>query len=246
MGVAKGRLVTELRFAARELGVRSPGDAGAGLGVLLVPGFGCGDWTLALTRKWLRRRGYRPARAHIGLNVGCTTEMVDRVEQRAEQHARATGGPIVLLGQSRGGWLARLLASRRPELVRALVTAGSPVLDPLSANPRVIRHARMLTKLSAMGLPGLLDDECFSGDCYEENVRALASPLPRGMPALAVYSRADRVAPWKSCLDPSAECVEIASSHFDMALTPAFYAVLEPRLAAWSAVHESVHHNSSR
>jgi pimeloyl-ACP methyl ester carboxylesterase len=235
MGVSCGRWVRAARFAAGELrGVRADGEHGNGLGVVLVPGFGCGDRTLALARAWLRRRGYRPACARIGLNLGCTTELLDRLERRVAEHAEATGGRVVLLGQSRGGWLGRLLAARRPDLVRALVAAGSPVLDPLGAHPAVVRKARLLTRLSAAGIRGLLDDDCFTGDCYREHTGSLARPLPEGVPALAVYSRLDRVVPWRLCQDPSAECVEVESSHTGMALQPAFYAVLEPRLAVWA------------
>jgi pimeloyl-ACP methyl ester carboxylesterase len=207
---------------------------GAGLGVLLVPGFGCGDHTLTLTRRWLRARGYQPAGARIGLNVGCTTTLVDRLERRLVEHAEQTGRRVVLLGQSRGGWLARLVAARRPDLVRGLVMAGSPVLDPLGASPNVVRVARFLGRLSTMGVPGLLDPDCFTGPCYETNSAALAAALPTGVPALAVYSRLDRIAPWHLCQDPSAECVEIRSSHTAMALHPDFYRVVEPRLAEWA------------
>lgn len=208
---------------------------GGGLGVLLVPGFGCGDRTLTLTRTWLRARGYRPASTRTGLNVGCTTTLADRIERRLAEHAEATGGRVVLLGQSRGGWLARLVACRRPDLVRGLVMVGSPVLDPLGVNPKAVQFARFLTRLSTWGVPGLLDADCFTGDCYETHSAMLAEPLPPGVPALAVYSRLDRVAPWRLCQDPSAECVEIRSSHTGMALHPDFYRVLEPRLAAWAA-----------
>lgn len=207
---------------------------GAGLGVLLVPGFGCGDHTLALTGRWLRARGYRPAGARIGLNIGCTTTLADRIEQRLVEHAEATGRRVVLLGQSRGGWLARLVAARRPDLVRGLVMVGSPVLDPLGANPKVVQAAQLLTRLSALGVPGLLEGDCFTGSCYQTNSAALAEPLPPGVPALAVYSRTDRVVPWQLCQDPSAECVEIQSSHTGMTLHPDFYRVLAPRLAEWA------------
>jgi pimeloyl-ACP methyl ester carboxylesterase len=208
---------------------------GEGLGVLLVPGFGCADSTLTLTRSWLRARGYRPTGARIGLNVGCTTTLVDRLEQRLTEHAETTGRRVVLLGQSRGGWLARLVAARRPDLVRGLVMAGSPVLDPLGANPRVVRVARLITRLSTMGIPGLLEKDCFTGSCYRTHSAALGAPLPAEVPAVAVYSRLDRVAPWRLCQDPSAECVEIRSSHTGMALHPDFYRALEPRLAEWAA-----------
>lgn len=208
---------------------------GLGLGVLLVPGFGFGDRTLELTRRWLLARGYRPAGARIGLNVGCTTTLVDRIERRLEEHAEATGRRVVLLGQSRGGWLGRLVAAKRPDLVRGLVMAGSPVLDPLGANPKTVRVARFLARLSTLGMPGVLNPDCFAGPCYRTHSAALAEPLPSGMPALAVYSRLDRIAPWRLCQDPSAECVEIRSSHTAMALHPDFYRTVEPRLAEWAA-----------
>ncbi len=44
--------------------------------------------------------------------------------------------PVVLIGQSRGGALARSLAVREPESVSALVMLGSPVSDPLAVLPR--------------------------------------------------------------------------------------------------------------
>ncbi|GGP77606.1 alpha/beta fold hydrolase [Saccharothrix coeruleofusca] len=207
-------------------------DQGRGTGVLLVPGFGFGDASLALTATWLRRRGYRPAPARIGLNVGCTSELVDRIERRLREHAEATGGPVVLLGQSRGGWLARLVAVRRPELVRGLVMLASPVLDPLGAHPSVVRVARALARLSAAGLPGLLDGDCFAGPCFEENIAAMAAPLE--VPAVAVYSREDRIAPWHLCQEPFAECVEVSSTHTGMGLDPDVYRALEPRLARWA------------
>jgi pimeloyl-ACP methyl ester carboxylesterase len=207
---------------------------GGGLGVLLVPGFGFGDRSLTLAHRWLAARGYRPAAARIGLNVGCSTELAERLERRLVAHAETTGGKVVLLGQSRGGWLARLVAMRRPDLVRGLVMLGSPVLDPLGAKPALVRTARFLARLSGFGVPGLLSDDCLTGLCFENTVAALAADLPVDVPALAIYSRSDGVVPWRLCLDPSAECVEITSSHVAMTLEPEFYTVVAPRLAEWA------------
>jgi pimeloyl-ACP methyl ester carboxylesterase len=205
-----------------------------GLGVLLVPGFGATDHSFAITAEWLRTRGYRPAPARIGFNVGCTTELVTRIERRLEEHADRTGRRVVLLGQSRGGWLARPAASRRPDLTRALVTLGSPVLDPMGAHPHVMRAAKALARLSALGVPGLVDEDCFTGACYDRNTAELARELPASVPAMAVYSGLDRIAPWQLCQDPWADCVEVRSSHTAMGLHPDFYRALRPRLAEWA------------
>ncbi|MDT7788739.1 MAG: hypothetical protein QOF58_7158 [Pseudonocardiales bacterium] len=208
---------------------------GAGLGVVLVPGFGASDFSLAFATTWLRDRGYRPTGAGIGFNVGCTSELVDRVEQRLEEHAKTTGGPVVLLGQSRGGGLARLAAARRPDLVCGLVMLGSPVLDPMGAHPHVLLAAKALARLSAIGVPGLMNADCLAGTCFEDNIKSAAAPLPSDLPAVSIYSKFDGIVPWRLCLDPSADCVEVHSTHTGMGLDPDVYLALRPRLAAWAA-----------
>lgn len=210
-------------------------DQGAGQGVLLIPGFGFGDRSLTLTSAWLAARGYRPTGARIGLNVGCTTNLVRQLLHRVEEHAVVTGRRVVLFGQSRGGWLGRLVAIRRPDLVRGLVMLGSPVLNPLGAHPNAVRVARFLTRISSMGVPGLLNEDCFAGVCFRKNSTALTAPLPEGVPAVSVYSRLDEIAPWHLCLDPYAECVEVRSRHTAMGLDPDVYAAVAPRLRAWAA-----------
>jgi hypothetical protein len=135
-------------------------DQGGGLGVLLNPGFGVGDCSLSASA-WLRARGYSPVGAGVGINVGCTTDLVEHIEHRLEEHAAKPPGA----GSSwwaeprRLAWQGR----RQPDFVRGVVMLGSPVLDPLGAHPRVIRAARFLARLSSIGVPGLLNDECFTG-----------------------------------------------------------------------------------
>ena len=106
---------------------------GGGAGVVVVPGFAGADASMAVLRRWLNRRGYVATGAGLWINLGCTAELVARLERRVEEHAGATGGPVVLVGHSRGGMLARLVAVRRPELVRGLAMLGTPVLNPLDA-----------------------------------------------------------------------------------------------------------------
>jgi pimeloyl-ACP methyl ester carboxylesterase len=237
-----------LRSAARESVVRAMWDVprllrhpvwrnadpgqGNGLGVVLVPGFGAGEASLAPAGSWLRARGYRPATSGVGFTVGCTTELLAKLLDSTEKHAESTGGPVVLLGQSRGGGLARLAAARRPDLVHGLVMLGSPVLDPLGAHPNVIRIARFLARLASAGIPGLLNDDCMRGPCFEEHVKTLAEPLR--VPAISIFSRLDGIVPWQLCQDPCAECVEVCSTHTGMGFDPEVYEVLESRLAAWA------------
>ncbi|EOD70493.1 PGAP1-like protein [Amycolatopsis vancoresmycina DSM 44592] len=89
--------------------------------MVLVPGFFGGATSLTVTRRRLPRRGFRPCDAGIGLDAGCTSDLVDRLERRVARHVADTGGRVVLIGHSRGGGLARLAATRRPDLVRGLI-----------------------------------------------------------------------------------------------------------------------------
>jgi hypothetical protein len=205
---------------------------GGGAGVVVVPGFGGADASMVLLRRWLERRGYPAARAGLGINVGCTAELLARLEQRVAQHADVTGGPVLLLGHSRGGMLGRILAARRPDLVRGLAMLGSPILDPLDASGLAGLLLPAVVRLSELGVRGLVDADCLTGPCRDTTVEGLAAPLQ--VPAVAIYSRQDGVVGWRSCQDPEAEWVEVTSCHTGMGTDPAVYAALAPRLAAWA------------
>ena len=213
----------------------TPASDGGGVGVVVVPGFGGTDPSMALLRRWLSARGYPAVGAALRFNVGCTTELVDRLEQRVAEHAARTGGPVVLIGHSRGGWLGRLVAVRRPELVLGLVMLGSPVLDPLDARGVAQVVIRLLVRLSALGLRGLLELDCIAGACRDTTQDGLAAPLE--VPAVAIFSRDDGVVGWRSCRDPQAEWVEVRSSHTGMGKDPELYEALAPRLARWVRSH---------
>ncbi|MHA6619099.1 alpha/beta fold hydrolase [Pseudonocardia sp. DLS-67] len=206
---------------------------GGGTGVVVAPGFAGADASMGMLRRWLARRGYSPTGAGLGINIGCTEELVHRLERRVGEHAERTGGPVVLVGHSRGGMLARIVAVRRPDLVRGLAMLGSPVLDPLDAAGLAGMVLPAVVRLSELGVRGLVDGDCLTGPCSAATAHGLAAPLP--VPAVSIYSRDDGVVGWRSCRDPEAEWVEVGSSHTGMGTDPAVYAALAPRLAAWAA-----------
>jgi triacylglycerol lipase len=207
--------------------------------VLLIPGFMAGDNSLGVMRHWLRRRGHRVSMSGMRVNVGCAERIVSRLQTHLERFAADSGGPVVLIGQSRGGALARALAVRDPDNVSGLVTLGSPVRDGLAVSPSVLRTVRWVARLGDLGVPGVFSTSCRDGECCEAFSEDLAAPLPDGLDAVAVYSRSDGIVDWRACLDPHAEQVEVDSSHCGMSVHPEVYRVLERVLdgsmeAAWS------------
>jgi triacylglycerol lipase len=218
-GLELARLLADPEF-------RRPARQATAPAVLLVPGFMAGDQSLSVLAGWLRRRGSRTAAAGMRLNSDCAERAVGGIESRLRRFAEQAGGRVVLIGQSRGGELARVAALRNPDLVNALVMLGSPVLDPLSVGPAVFQAVRSVARLGDLGVPGMLSSECGDGPCCAGFREDLAAPLPPGVRAVAIYSRSDGIVSWEACLDPCAEHVEVESSHTGMSVNPAVYRVV--------------------
>jgi triacylglycerol lipase len=213
------RLLVDRRFI-------SVTPAAEPLRVLLIPGFMAGDASMTALAGWLRRRGHRVRGSGMVFNVGCAGRELTRLEERLAEF----DGPVIVIGQSRGGTLARALAAGHPDEVAGLVTLGSPVLDPLAVSSSVLMTVRSVARLGDLGVPGVFSSECADGDCCAGFHARLREPLDSELPTLAVYSRSDGIVDWRACLDPYARCVEIDGSHCGMAVNRAVYAELEAML----------------
>ena len=208
--------------------------AGRGTPALLVPGFLSGDVSLTLLFRELRRRGHRTFRSDIGANVGCTEVMVDRLVRRLETVAAQEQRPVALVGHSRGGMVTALAARRRPDLVAGLLTLAAPITGSLSVAPHVRKQLELLFRLHERGLHRVLGTDCVSGDCAARVVAELAAPFPAGVPFTSVYSRSDAILDWRTCLDPTADLVEVGAGHVGMATDPAVLDVVARYLTAWT------------
>ena len=209
---------------------------GRGRPVLLIPGFLAGDGSLSMMAGWLKRAGYRPSRAGIVSNVNCSGVLMPRLEERLERLVSLQGRRAAVVGQSRGGTLARVLAQRRPDLVSGVVALGAPQLDPLAVHPLVRLQVEAVSRLGSLGAPGLFKRSCLEGACCSSFWEDLAEPPPRGVRLVSVYSKSDGVVNWRSCLDPHAdELVEIGASHCGMAVSAAAWRAVAGALESFSA-----------
>jgi triacylglycerol lipase len=206
---------------------------GGGQPVLLIPGFLAGDDSLGAMTRWLRRTGHYTRKAGMRANVDCSAAAVERLETRLEEMAEAQGQKVAIVGQSRGGNFAKVLAARRPELVSGIVALGSPQLDPVAIHPLVRAQVYAVGALGTLGARGLFHWSCLWGDCCKEFWDQLRAPLPPGIGYVSVYSRSDGVVDWRACLDEGAEHVEVSASHMGMAVNVSTYEALAGALAGF-------------
>jgi len=163
---------------------------------------------------------HRLSREHLGL----TSDIEKWVERQEPQHDR----PIVLIGHSRGGLLARALAVRLGRRVSHLITLGSPV-GLVSAfaqlgNVPPIAHPSMSRLLQASNTARrILDPQCRFPDCgcaFVDNMRA---PLAAETTVLSIYSREDPIVPPQASIVTGARNVEVTGTHSGLVYNPAVY-----------------------
>jgi pimeloyl-ACP methyl ester carboxylesterase len=211
--------------------------AGDNLPVLLVSGLLAGDQSLNLMAGWLKRTGHRPCRAGIASNVDCSQRAAERLERRLECLAEETGQKVAIIGQSRGGVLARVVAYRRPDLVSGIVTLGAPTVSMLKVHPLVLLNVGLVGALGTGRVPGLMSLSCLRGACCKSFRTDLPAQFPTGVGYVSAYSRSDGIVDWHACLDPAAEHVQVHASHCGMAVSEQVYRLLAGALAEFGGEH---------
>ncbi len=211
---------------------------GDGRGVLLIPGYLAGDASLGVMTRWLRGLGYQTRKAGMRSNVACSQAVCDGLERRLEMMADRTGDRVAIIGQSRGGVIARALAKSRPDLVSGIVTLGSPNAGMLNIHPLVFASVLGVGALGSLKVPHLFTFRCLFGDCCSRFRDSLHTvDFPDGVGYKALYSRRDGIVNWRSCLDPAAdEQLEVHSTHCGMAVNQQVYGIVGRALAEFADV----------
>jgi pimeloyl-ACP methyl ester carboxylesterase len=191
---------------------------GDGHPVLTLPGFLASDLSMAPMRRYLKELGYDAYAWNMGRNIGGIARMRASLRDRLAEIHGSTGRKVSIVGWSLGGVYARDLALQAPDMVRYVVTLGSPFANDV--------RATNATRLY----------EALSGETVDDNPelsRAIAGDLP--VPTTSIYSRADGVVNWHTCLlRPSAtsENIEVyLASHVGLGVNPAALWAVADRLA---------------
>jgi esterase/lipase len=185
--------------------------------VLVLPGFTADDRSTVALRWSIRGQRYSTHAWRLGRNIGPTEAIVSgmraRLVELAERHQRT----VSIVGWSLGGTYARALARERPDLVRQVISLGSPY--------------RMVEGDQSSASSVWQQFEHLHGADLDINRLAEQHRSKLTVPATSIYSRRDGVAPWQTCIDevgPLAENIEVHSSHAALGAHPAVtFAVLD-------------------
>ncbi|WP_373083206.1 esterase/lipase family protein [Zhongshania sp.] len=182
---------------------------GDGHGVMVIPGFMANDVLTAQLRGSLNLMGYTAVGWGNGANFGMRKDVFEKTMKEVRRLNAETGGPITLIGWSLGGFYARALANSEPDLIRQVITLGSPFNVSLVATDAIeSKNVRRLYKL----LNPADHDEL-------SHYSALVNKTPP-VPFTSVFTCSDGIADWQMCVDKSesdrCQNIRIRASHAGM------------------------------
>ena len=198
---------------------------GTGQPLLLIPGFLVGDWSLQVMAGWLRRMGYRPYLSGIDWNVSPPARTGELLTQRLAYIVRERGSPVILVGHSLGGMLARVLGSQFPAVIRHVVALGSPIHNP----PRAVHpfvHFAFLALQSLWQAVAKVPPDLWGFSQWVD------AALPRGVGFTAIFSKQDEIVDWRACLDPQGDNRQVSGGHLGLVVNREVYRILAEVLAS--------------
>lgn len=217
--LAEGRAVYDAAAMIPMLGLKKLLPQGDNHPVLVFPGFLASSRSTKPLRQYLADLGYRAHRWKLGYNMGYSYKLHYGMRDRVTELVERYGDKISLVGWSLGGVYARELAREMPDIVRQVITMGSPFRGhPSSSNVHKIFN--MFSEVPYDKMP-------------ESFLQDMAHPPP--VPTTALYTRGDGVVAWQSTVEISdradVENIHVGGAHMGLGFNPRSLIVLADRLA---------------
>ena len=210
-----------LEFARTQLmDVTAANTQGDGHAVVLFPGLGADHRVMQTLARHCEGLGYDVHHWGRGRNTGPDGDparWLDALALEIDALVRPAHAQATLIGWSLGGLYAREIAKALPGRVRQVITLGTP-------------FARLANSTNVQWLFELLSGTSSAVDAAL--ARRLSAPPP--VPTTSIYSRSDGVVAWQACIgrpSPTAENIEVESSHLGLIWHPDVLRIVADRLA---------------
>jgi hypothetical protein len=213
-----GRAMTEYSFSLPLRKIFSREKNGDGHPVLVLPGFMASDNSTKALRRFINKAGYNAIAWDLGRNRA-ELEILDLLFLKLEDIYEKYDQKVSIVGWSLGGVFARQLAKEKPEMVRQVITLGSPFRDITAPN-----NASWVYNLISGGKRVV--------DLDAELLNDLPKPAP--VPSTAIYSKEDGVVSWKVCMEAEETAIhqniQVRGSHLGLGFNHAVLRIIKDRL----------------
>ncbi len=192
--------------------------SGDGHPVLVLPGFLTNDFSTRPLRQFLDKIGYQSHPWKLGCNFG-SPRFVDKCVERVRSIYEAEGRKVSIIGWSLGGVYAREVARKAPEMVRQVITLGSP-------------FAGLKKKNNVSWIYNLISGKRVE-DLDDEAIDEILEIPP--VPATAIYSKGDGIVSWQDCVEAAegtmTQNVQVKGSHCGLGVNPSVLLCIADRLS---------------
>jgi pimeloyl-ACP methyl ester carboxylesterase len=192
-----------------------------GHAVIVFPGLAASDTSTFPLRRYLESLGYDVTGWQQGSNFGPRAGVLDSIKNLVHETHANSGRKVSLVGWSLGGVYAREIAKELPDLVRCVITLGTP----FSGTPRSTNAWRLY--------------EMVSGRKIERETENFELHKAPPVPTTSVYSKTDGIVAWQGSIQSDStelghaqtENIEVLASHFGIGLNPSAWWAVADRLA---------------
>ncbi len=215
--LTEGRGLFELNsfYALRLLMKRLP--KGDGHPVIVFPGFVASDHSTRPMRGLLKDLGYKAYGWGLGRNLVFNDEREAEMQTLLKQVFDTHGQKVSIIGWSLGGVFAREVAKACPEMVRSVITLGSPISGD-------VEHSNAHRFYDAI-----------NGQPSEEMKQRLASlNTPPPVPTTSIYTKTDGIVAWRGSIQkdgPQTENIRVPASHVGLGVNPLVMYAIADRLS---------------
>lgn len=192
---------------------------GDGHPVVVFPGLTANDLSTIPLRRYLQRQGHAACGWDQGFNFGPRPGVLAEARDLLVRTFESTGRKVSLVGWSLGGIYAREMAKELPQMVRGVITLGTPF-----AGSHKCTNAWRLYEMA-------------SGRSIERESQGYRLPEAPPVPTTSIYSRSDGVVSWQGSVQaadsghPQTENIEVLASHVGLGFNPSAWWAIADRLA---------------
>lgn len=193
---------------------------GDGHPVLVLPGFMTGDRATRPMRRLFNDLGYKSYAWGLGRNIKFNAEREQAMSDLVERVYEENGQKLSIVGWSLGGVFARELAKRHPELVRQVISLGSPITN----NRRYSAPSRLFEAING------------KETVPEAEGRFLDLSAAPPVPSTSILTRTDGIVSWRGSVQTptkgaDTENIVVPASHTGLGVNPLVMVAVADRLA---------------